>query len=493
MKEKIQKFFMSGLIFLLLITVMVILVHTFVFDETINAMVIAIILAGICIAISFQNYRNSRELTQLAYVDSLTGGNNLNKFKMLAKKLLAHNKEQLYMVRIDVDNFKLINDMYGYKDGDRILLLMNKLIAKLLSKNDVYGRVANDNFICLISGSSDEEILELGQMFRMQFKENLEKRGYHYTVNFTTGVHKVTDGEMDVDKLIDRATMAHRKAKNLASERKFVFYSDDIRKEALKEQDIENAMHEALSKEEFIVFYQPKYNLKTRRIEGTEALVRWFHDGMILPPSYFLPTFERNGFIASIDLFMFEKVCQMQRKWMDMGIDPVPVSVNQSKALIYTQDYVERLSGIAKKYNVPPKLLELELLEGLVHENIEELKKIVDRLHAAGFAMSIDDFGSGYSSLNLLKDIQADVLKIDKVFLDNAEENIRAEVILKNIVGMAADLRIWVVVEGVETEKQSELVKKIGAQTAQGYLYAKPMPEKEYEDMLIEKEKSPAI
>lgn len=493
MKEKTEKFFASGFVFILLFIVLAILGYTVIFKQTLNVVAVAIVLAGICIAISFQNYRGSRELIRLAYVDPLTGGNNLNRFKLLAKRVLIHNKERLYMVRIDVDNFKLINDMYGYEEGDRILLLMNKLIAKLLTKSDLYGRVANDNFICLISASSEEEILELGREFRAQFKEILEKQGHHYTVNFTTGVHKVAVGEVDVDKLIDRATMAHRKAKLLPSERKFAFYSDNMRKEALKEKDIENSMHEALFNEEFIVFYQPKYNLETGFIEGTEALVRWFHDGGILPPSYFLPTFERNGFIANIDLYMFEKVCQMQRKWMDMGVEPVPVSVNQSKALIYTQDYVERLSGIAAKYNVPPRLLELELLEGLVHENIDELKKIVDKLHGAGFIMSIDDFGSGYSSLNLLKDIRADVLKIDKGFLDNAEENIRAEIIMQNIVEMAADLLISVVVEGVETQKQSELVKRIGARMGQGYLYAKPMPEKEYETILIQKEKRPAI
>lgn len=489
MIEKVRKQWMSVFILILAVLAIIVLSCTSVFEDKMDITFIVIMLTGLCTVVIIQNHRSSEKLVRLAYVDSLTGGNNLNKFRLLVEKELARDWKNLYMVRIDIDNFKLINDMYGYEEGDRILLAMNHLISKLLSRKGIYGRVVNDNFLCLIVSDNDAAILELGRLFRLQFKESMAEWERHYTVNFTTGVYKITEADKDVDKIIDRATMAHRNAKTLPSDRKFAFYSDDMRNAALQVKDIEDAMYEALADKEFLPYYQPKYDLKTGQIEGAEALVRWFHDERMLPPAYFVPVLEKNGFIAKVDLYMFERVCSMQRCWLDMGLNPVPVSVNQSKPLVYTPDYTEQLIKIVQRYNVPPHLLELELLEGLIHENIEELKKIVDKLHEAGFLVCIDDFGSGYSSLNLLKDIEADVLKIDKAFLDNAEENERAEIILQNIVIMAEKLNMSVVVEGVETKKQSRLMEKIGCSVAQGHLFAKAMPEADYEQALRKRAK----
>lgn len=458
-----------------------------VMRNRLSALVITVLLTGLCVLIMAQNYRSSRQLLRLAYVDPLTKGNNLNKFKMLAGKAIAKGYANLYMVRIDIDNFKLVNDMYGYEEGDRILLIMDRLISKILTKEDIYGRVANDNFLCLINCVSKTDVLELGRQFRTQFRELMEDEEKQYSVNFTTGVYKIESGDTDIEKIIDRATMAHRNAKLLPVERKFAFYSNEMRDIAVHVKDIEDAMHQALAEREFVVYLQPKCDLLTGKIEGAEALVRWVHEGKVLSPAYFVPSLERNGFIANVDLYMVEEVCRIQKQWLDMGITPVPISINQSKPLVYGNDYTEKLIQIVQKYQVPPALIELELLESLIHENIEELKRIVDKLHALGFLVCIDDFGSGYSSLNLLKDIQADVLKIDKGFLDKVEGNERAEAILQNIVKMAEDLKMSVVMEGVETQKQAGMLEKIGCDVVQGFLFARPMPVADYEVILKQK------
>ena len=455
-----------------------------IYRNVVNVIVTVLLFVILIGVLIIQNQKSRQKLSQLAFTDPLTGGNNLNKFKMLASTAIKENKNSLYMVRIDIDNFQLINDMYGYNEGDEVLMDMNRLISEILSSKDIYGRSGSDNFICLLKGDTDEVVIEKGAAFRSAYRQNLISKGKRYIVNFTTGIYKITPEEMDIDKIIDRATMAHRRAKQLPYERKYFFYSETIRNMAIRTKDIENKMHDALTSGEFTVYFQPKYNLNTGKMEGAEALIRWIKDGTMLSPAEFLPVFEQNGFIVNIDLYVLEEVCRLQRTWLDAGIKSVPVSVNQSKPLVYGEDYVENLYDTIKQYRLPPYYIELELLENLIHENIIKLSKITDEMRELGFLICIDDFGSGYSSLNLLKDIRADVLKIDKEFLNNAESNQRAEIILSNVIRLAEELAMEVVVEGVETEKQVEMLIKLGCSTAQGYLYAKPMPAKDFEKLL---------
>ncbi|GAA0803076.1 EAL domain-containing protein [Faecalicatena orotica] len=445
------------------------------------AMITTVLLTALCVLIVLQNYKSDKKLSYLAYVDSFTGGNNLNRFKMLAARRIEKGVDSLYMVWVDIDNFKLINDMYGYQEGDAILLDMNRMISEIISTDDIYGRMSNDNFLCLVCCKDDEEVRNRDACFRERFREQQNNRGKRYNVIFTTGVYKITPDETDIGKIIDRTTMAHRRAKQMNSECKICFYNDTMREEAVRIKDIEDVMHGALSRKEFQVYLQPKCNMNTGAIEGAEALVRWMRDGRVMYPSDFIPVFERNGFIVNLDLYTLEEVCRMQRYWLDMGFNPPAVSVNQSKPLVYGKDYVQKVLNIVRRYDLPPNLIEIELLESLIHDNIDALQKITEELGQNGILVCIDDFGSGYSSLNLIKDICADVLKIDRAFLNNAETNQRAWIVLKNVVELAKGLNMSVVVEGVETENQAALLKEVGCTTAQGYLYAKPMPVSEYE------------
>ncbi len=436
--------------------------------------------------------RLNSDLERMAYVDELTGGNNLNRFKKLTEIQLArynsneHTGGSLYLIRVDIDNFKLINDMFGYDHGDQILCDMSDIIKGCISKTDVYGRMSNDDFLVLLDRDSDEEALKVGRRFREEFMRTHKKYEEGYLINFTTGIYKIPFGEIDMDKIIDRATMAHITAKQMGGDRKFSFYTDKIRDDAVREKSMEDCMSKALADNEFVVYLQPKFDLKSGSLKGAEALVRWIRDGKVVPPGAFIPLFEKNGFVSQIDMYMLEQVCRLQKDWINQGLSIVPISVNQSKLLLFGSDYISKVTQVISRYGVPTKFIELEILETLIHDNIDALIKILDSLKEQGFLISIDDFGSGYSSLNMLKDIKADVLKIDRAFLSRSEDTDRGEIVLSSVVRLARELNMSVVAEGVETEKQAAMLRSINCDTAQGYLYAKPMEVESFYKILLD-------
>lgn len=427
------------------------------------------------------------ELTMLAYNDELTGGNNLNRFKQLATAALGERgEENYYLVRLDVDGFKLVNDMFGFEDGNIVLCNINHCISTLLLPGEFSARISNDDFILLLQRDSDQEVLDLGKRFADSFDLLHRQNGRSYGVTFSFGVYRVPLGRNDIVTSIDRCTMAHKTAKQHHSGRRYAFYNTEIRNQALKVKSIEDRMQAALEDGEFIIYLQPKFDLRTQQIKGAEALIRWIdpQDGHIIPPIEFIPIFERNGFVAQIDLFVLEEVCKLQREWIDAGLSIVPISVNQSKILLFDKDYISKICTVVDRYSLPHNIIELEILETLIHYNIDALCNTVAALKALDFLVSIDDFGSGYSSLNMLKDIHADVLKIDKEFLNSSEDNTRSEVVLSNIIHMARELQMSVVTEGVETEKQAEMLRGLSCDAAQGYLFARPMPVEDYRRLM---------
>lgn len=443
-----------------------------------------IIIGGLAIFVVIQNYKNNLKLKKVAFYDPLTGCYNLAYFKQLASEVLKKNRSDLYMVRIDIDNFKMINEMYGFEEGDFILKKMEKLITEILSGDDLHCQLGGDDFLALLRYSSDADVIEKGTVFRKEFSQFLEVNEKRYTLNFTTGIYHIPVKECDIDKIVDRATMAHNYSKQLPNERKFSFYREDMREKAIRDKDIEDVMGTALKNGEFRVFFQPKYNIDSGKMEGAEALVRWFKNGKMMLPSEFIPVFEKNGFIVNVDLFVLDEVCRLQRQWLDEGINTLPISINQSNQLIYGNDYVKKLKSTVEKYNIPPRLIELELLETIIHDDIVRLTDTIRQLRDYGFLICIDDFGNGYSSLNLLKDIYADVLKVDRGFLSDAETNVRAGQVLKSIILLSKDLNMSLVVEGVETDKQLDLLKLLECHVVQGFLFDQPMEVSMYEKKL---------
>ena len=280
--------------------------------------------------------------------------------------------------------------------------------------------------------------------------------------------------------MYDRADMARKSIKG-ANGNGIAYFDTVMRNQILRERKIENQMDEALASNQFKVYLQPKYSLKTLQPVGAEALVRWLHpEKGLIPPAEFIPLFEKNNFVIKLDFFMFESICKQQRMWMAQGLSPLLISVNFSRKHLSHSDFAENLMAVVKKYDVPPDCLELEVTESAVFDNIDVLASVFKALNDFGFKISIDDFGTGYSSLNLLKELPVDVLKMDKEFFNETTLSRRGEKVVESVIQMAHSLDIKVVAEGVETQDQIDFLKKIGCDIIQGYYFAKAMPVEDF-------------
>ena len=289
---------------------------------------------------------------------------------------------------------------------------------------------------------------------------------------------------MPVEMMCDRAVWVVDTIKGIYDQYVAV-YDDKIRNILLREQAITDAMETALSEKQFTVYFQPKHSLNDDIMAGAEALVRWIHpEWGFMSPGEFIPLFEKNGFIRKLDEYVWESVCEKLREWKDKGYEIVPVSVNVSRADIYQSDLVKTFCKLIEKYDIEPKYLHLEITESAYTENPEQIISTVEDLRSKGFIIEMDDFGSGYSSLNMLGEMSLDILKLDMKFIRNQMAKPADRSLLKAIVEMAHTLDLKIVAEGVETEKQRDRLKAIMCDYAQGYFYAKPSPSAEYEKLL---------
>lgn len=412
--------------------------------------------------------------------DSLTGAYNRRGFYSHTYELLCDNRDISYEICcINIDKFKLVNDLFGTFAGDKLLTFISKNLKDFVGNRGTMARLNADNFAVCIPVSTDGHEAITGKI-----KEWLSDYPLPISIVARCGFYHIHDIEVPISIMCDRANMAIMEIKGSYG-RDYALYDDKIRNRILEEQDIINDMKFALDDEQFVVYYQPKVNMESGKLIGSEALVRWFHPekGMI-SPGKFIPVFEKNGFIASVDGYVWECVCRDIREWLDKGYDVCPVSINVSRAELYNKDLVSKLGSLVKKYNIPTRLLQLEITESAYMESPEQLIQVTKELKDTGFTILMDDFGSGYSSLNILKDVPVDVLKLDLKFLYNMDHNLKANYILKSVIQMAMRLELYVIAEGVETEDQAEFLQSIGCVRAQGYLYAKPMPKKDLEEYL---------
>ena len=418
--------------------------------------------------------------------DSVTGLYTKLKFYQKVRQMLTEVQgEKFAFVRIDIDRFKMINNFYGIKEGDKVLKSIAQELIRISTAFDnfLYARLENDVFACCLPYK--EENIEL---LVNALQLNLKKVNKDYNIKVSCGVYVINDYNMDVSEMYDRAYLAAKNCKG-----KFVqnvaYYDVSMIENMRQEQFIINEVNKALEEEQFAVFLQPKVNLVTGKPYVAEALVRWMHPerGMI-SPGEFIPIYERNGIIGRLDQYMWRSVCKLLRKWLDEGKNPDPISVNVSRVNIYNPHLVEIFNKLITEFQIPPHLLNLEITESAFMEDQALIMKTMHRLHELGFRIMMDDFGSGYSSLNILKDMEIDYLKIDMQFLQqDVEFNGKGEKVLTSIVRMAKWLHLPSIVEGVETAEQVDFLKCIGCEYAQGFYFAKPMPVADYEKY-IEKE-----
>ena len=414
--------------------------------------------------------------------DRLTKLYNKKAFCRRTAEIIAqYPNVEFEVMRLNIARFKVINDLFGEENGDRLLKYVAQFFKSIKLDPCVYGRLYADNFIVCYptKGNVRGHLINSLQMLAESF-------ALDYRIDFYFGVYTVKDRELSVTTMLDRASMALAKSSTNAlmvcGE-----YSDDMRSGIVNEQVIVNNMQGSLEREEFIVYLQPKYELMSEKIVGAEALVRWLHPQLgFVSPARFIPIFEQNGFIYQLDKYVWEKACQLLRGDLDKGRPVLPISVNVSRIDLYSPNIVQTFEDLVKKYDIPPRLLELELTESAYVENPQQIIEITKELQNKGFPILMDDFGSGYSSLNMLKDMPVDILKIDLKFLSSAqkEDNGRGGNILNSVVRMAKWLHIPVIAEGVESQQQVDFLRTIGCECVQGYFYSKPVPIDVYEDLV---------
>ena len=297
------------------------------------------------------------------------------------------------------------------------------------------------------------------------------------------GVYVINNDSLPSPHMIGRAKALKETSTELRGRLRYAVYDDAIRRQLFREKRLKNIMGAALQNRDFQVYLQPKYRTESETIGGAEALVRWMKsDGSMIYPDEFIPLFENNGFCTKLDLYMVECACRQIREWIDSGKEPVGISVNQSKLLFYENDYIETMTNLIRKYDIPGSLITLEILEGLAADNVDELNQKMSLLQKQGFRISMDDFGSGYSSLNILGNLHIDELKLDRGFLLEVSdaENVRSRIIMELIVQLTGKLHISTVVEGVETAENEALCRDMGCDLGQGYYYSRPIPREEF-------------
>ena len=383
------------------------------------------------------------------------------------------------MVCFDVLRFKAVNDIFGNVEGDRLLKHIAEAIEKTLKPEDFSCRSNADRFVFFTKTSGKE----LGILV-----DSLMNRISDYDLPFeimcNMGIYVTCDSVLPAGMMIDRARLAQSTIKGSYTI-KVSYYQESLRAAMLTEQDILAIAGTALEEKQFVLYYQPQYNHADGTIIGAEALVRWKHpDRGLISPGIFIPIFEKNGYISKLDFYVFEQACDFLKRSSEQGLPMIPVSTNFCRHDIFLTDFAEKLEEIRKKYEVPAKYLRVEITESAIMGSNEQVNEMIKRLHKYGYIVEMDDFGSGYSSLNVLKDIEMDVIKLDMLFLSEETNNTRGGTILSAVVRMAKWLRVPVIAEGVETLKQADFLRSIGCNYIQGYLYSRPLPEDQYVELL---------
>lgn len=427
-----------------------------------------------------QGKLNGVVVDYLATYDELTGIYNKQAFYNKTKEMLLDNPDKNFdLLRINIERFKVLNDLFGESTGDKLLRYIGKFLKEINLPLCVSGRLYADNFVvCYEAGKVDSRrMINTLQMVADSFAIN------NRTI-LSFGLYRIDDKTLPVSVMCDRANMALWKAKG-NFKNPYCEYDEKMRQQVLKEQKIINAMEMAIQNKEFTLYLQPKYDIEKGTIIGAEALVRWISlENGFISPGDFIPVFENNGFVYEVDKFIWEESCRYLRKWLDEGREVHPISVNVSRIDFYVPKLVQHLVDLREKYQLPSQYLELEITESAYTEDPEQIITITRQLREAGFVILMDDFGTGYSSLNMLKDIQIDVLKLDMGFLKSSDYSAKGGNILTAILKMAESLKMQTIAEGVETKEQVEFLKSIGCKYVQGFYYSKPLPVDEFEKLI---------
>lgn len=397
-------------------------------------------------------------------------------FKKHVKGLLLSASKNIGFIQFDIRQFKIVNDLYGERIGDEILDFIKSRLNDVCNERQFFINLRSDVFMVVTEYDTEEELVEFIHILNAQISSYKNVK-----LQMTYGVYTVEDREMELRQMEDRAAMARKAAKQNAVSN-ILFYKEQFKETLYNRKFIEENMQAAITERQFMMYLQPKYSIAKNEIIGAEALVRWRHPerGMIFP-NQFIPIIEDNGFIREVDYYIWGEACRFIKQCESEGIMACPISVNVSRVHLRDNECIKVLSDLIKSTAIPKGMLELEITESV---DDQAVSRKAYQLKDEGYTLLMDDFGSGYSSLNILLETPFDVIKLDKRFIEGMMVSGKGKLILEQVVSMANKLELGLLAEGVETKEQVELLQKIGCDQVQGYYYAKPMPKEEFYELL---------
>ena len=426
-------------------------------------------------------------LNAVKTTDALTGALNLHGFQDLVGELLYKDEINNYSaVLLNFKNFKYINQQVTTDNGDIILRKYSMLIQGFLKNDGKIARLGSDNFLVLVAKAELKNFIAFIQ--NISISVNNKGTVESVKIKVRAGIYE-TNPETTFGDIMSNTAVALDNARHSRKD-DIVFFEQQMLEKAIHDKSISNMFLDSLAKNEFKIYYQPKVDLSTNTLCGCEALSRWYAQRLITPAE-FIPILESEGTIKNLDFYVLDVVCKNIREWLNKGIEPVLISTNFSKLHLSEENFEERILSVLKKYDVSPKYLEIELTELSDYQYFDRLVRFVNTMKTAGFKISIDDFGTGYSSMSLIRDLNPDVIKLDKSLIDNValsgeDPKKRTDrIIARSIINMAHELGIKVIAEGVETKEQAEFLKTNNCLLAQGYLFDKALEHDEFEKRLI--------
>lgn len=409
----------------------------------------------------------------------------LQRFRRNVRQLLFSSAKDIAFIQFDIRKFKIVNDLYGEKFGDEMLDFIREQLNNVCSQEQFFINLRSDVFMIVTEYDRKEELTSLIHRLSVQtvaFKD--------VKIQMSYGIYMVEDRSMELRQMEDRAAMARKAAKrNVLTN--ILFYEEQFKDSLYNRKFIEENMQNAITEHQFMMYLQPKYSITRNKIIGAEALVRWRHPerGMIYPDQ-FIPIIEENGFIRNVDYYIWSRACRFIQKCEQQGLTPCPISVNVSRVHLKDDACIRFLDELIRDSGISRNLLELEITETADDQQVS-LKAL--QLKEEGFTLLMDDFGSGYSSLNILLETPFDVIKLDRKFMENMMVSEKSRLILEHVVMMADKLDLDLLAEGVETREQVDLLRSIGCDQVQGYYYAKPMPEEEFFELFRKQQEEDTV
>lgn len=424
---------------------------------------------------------NEKKLLIAAYQDELCKIYNRKGFNANAKEFIKKSKHKLCAIDIDIDNFKMVNGVFGYSFGDEVLKYMANIISEIFSTKGIIGRIDADRFCIITSYKNPNKIFRSIENIAYKLNQNFYNKK---DMSISAGIYFMDDIIEEPEAIFDKTRLAGNSIKSIPK-LYYAVYSEEMALEVNQGNWLVEEMKKAIEFEDFAVYYQPKFDIISEKISGSEALIRWPHaEKGYITPGVFIPVAERTYLIIEIGRFVFQRVCEDIAQWKKEGLNTVQVSVNMSRVELYQPDIIEFIEFTMNKYSISPNDIQIEVTETVAMDEYQHVKEVINKINEMGISIAIDDFGSGYSSLGCLQVFNIDVVKLDRSFLLNIENDDKGITIMRGMIEISTELGLDTVCEGIETRDQLEMLKKMKCKYGQGYLFSKPIPKYEYQKFL---------